>query len=128
MIALVITLVRLIRGVWTGLKDPEFRSLLFMVAILLVTGTLFYSSTEGWSKLDSLYFSLITLTTVGYGDLAPTAPVAKVFTMAYVVVGIGILLGFVSKVASNVLAERQALRQRLRGSRGGAQNDPEASR
>jgi hypothetical protein len=128
MIALIITLVRLIRSVWKGLHDPEFRSLLFLVAILLVTGVLFYANVEGWSVLDSLYFSLVTLTTVGYGDLAPTTVASKVFTMVYLVVGIGVLLGFVSKVAGNMMADRQALRRRLRPDPGSRQAEAEKSR
>jgi hypothetical protein len=38
---------------------------------------------------------------VGYGDLAPKQPASKIFTMIYILVGIGILLGFVEKVARN---------------------------
>lgn len=53
-------------------------------------------------------FSLMTLTTVGYGDFTPTTPVSKVFTMVYVVVGIGLLLAFIDKVAEQVSAPRSS--------------------
>jgi hypothetical protein len=51
--------------------DPEFRSLVFLVFLTLVGGTIFYTTVEGWSVVDAFYFSLTMLTTVGLGDLAP---------------------------------------------------------
>jgi hypothetical protein len=42
--------------------------------------------------VDALYFSVVTLTTVGYGDFAPQTDLGKLFTAVYVRLGIGILL------------------------------------
>ena len=49
--------------------------------------------------LDSLYFSVTTLTTVGYGDFFPKTDAGKMFTIFYILAGVGILLGFVNAVA-----------------------------
>lgn len=95
-----------VTAVRRGLSDPTFRALASLVVILLVGGTVFYWRVEGWSVLDSLYFSVITLTTVGYGDLAPTAALSKVFTMIYVLLGLGILVSFVSIVAGHAVDAR----------------------
>ncbi|MGB0255380.1 MAG: potassium channel family protein, partial [Flavobacteriaceae bacterium] len=51
---------------------------------------------EGWSWLDSLYFSVITLTTIGYGDFSPQTNLGKLFTMAYIIIGVALILGFVN--------------------------------
>lgn len=103
---------RFLAAIWSGLRDPEFRALLLTVAGLLGTGTWVYHRFEGWSVLDSLFFSVITLTTVGYGDLTPTQPGTKIFTMAFIIVGIGILLAFINMVAKHALAAG-SLRERL---------------
>ncbi len=86
MTSLVLVFVRFIRTLGHGLKDAEFRALLFVLAGLLVCGAIFYSrSSTGASSI--LYFSVSTLATVGYGDLHPTTPLSKVFTMVYIVLG-----------------------------------------
>ncbi len=103
---------RFFAAIWSGLRDPEFRALLLAVGGLLGSGTWVYHRFEGWSVLDSLYFSVITLTTVGYGDLSPTRPGTKIFTMVFIIVGIGILLAFINLVAKHAL-EAGSLRQRI---------------
>jgi voltage-gated potassium channel Kch len=45
--------------------------------------------------LDALYFTIITLTTVGYGDLAPQTDPGKIFTMVYIFVGLSLISGFI---------------------------------
>ena len=73
---------------------------MFVLVGLLVSGTTFYSTVEGWGVLDSLYFSVSTLATVGFGDLHPTTPLSKVFTMVYIVLGVGVFLAFITKVTA----------------------------
>lgn len=64
----------------------------------ILIGTLVYHYVEQWSWLDSLYFCVVTLATVGYGDFTPSTPFAKIFTIFYILNGIGILLLFLNKV------------------------------
>jgi voltage-gated potassium channel len=68
MIPFFVILQRFLRALWLSLKDPEFQALFFLVIVTLASGALFYFSVVGWSLLDSLYFSVITLTTAEYGD------------------------------------------------------------
>ncbi len=82
-----------------SLKDPEFRGLLLFVAAILVTGTYFYHLIEKWGWLDSFYFSVTTLTTVGYGDFSPHTDAGKIFTVIYIFLGVGVILGFINTVA-----------------------------
>jgi hypothetical protein len=62
--------------------------------------------------LDAVYFCVITLATVGYGDFAPTTPLGRLFTIFYVLLGISLFLAFVNLLARKRLlmfAERKGL-------------------
>ena len=72
-----------VQAVRAQMDDDAFRATLFLFVGLLVAGTVVYSIVEGWSPLDSLYFSVVTLATVGYGDLHPVTDLGKAFTIVY---------------------------------------------
>ena len=91
-----------LRAFWALRRDPHFASLALFAALAIVSGTGFYTLVEGLRFVDAFYFSVITLTTVGYGDFAPQTDAGKLFTAAYVLVGIGILLAFVTTVAAKI--------------------------
>ena len=102
--AFFILLFRFFRSLWHGLKDKDFRAMFLWVVLFLLLGTWFYAKVEGWNALDALYFSVITLTTIGYGDLYPHTPAGKIFTIFYIFVGLGLISGFVI-----LLAERSGI-------------------
>jgi voltage-gated potassium channel len=111
MVGLVVMLRRFLRATRDAWKSDEaFRVLLALVVSLLVSGTTFFTLVEGWSVLDSCYFSVTTLTTVGFGDPAPATAAGKIFTILYIFVGLGVIGGFI-----NVLAKHTFARQRRRG-------------
>jgi voltage-gated potassium channel Kch len=85
-----------IRNVIKKIKDHPYRSLLFATIISILTGTLFYHWVEGLRWIDAVYFSVITLTTVGYGDFSPQTDAGKIFTIFYILNGIGIIFGFIN--------------------------------
>ena len=92
---------RLLRALWRGLKDPEFQTLFLFVVFILFSGMFFYHNIEGWRYLDAFYFSVATLTTVGYGDFAPHTDLGKLFTIVYLFIGVGVILGFINVVATH---------------------------
>lgn len=100
--AIFIVLIRFFRIIRDGLKDPEFRGLFYWVLGILGLGTWFYARVEGWGVLDSLYFSVITLTTVGYGDFSPQTTAGKIFTIVYILVGLGLISGFILLLAERL--------------------------
>jgi len=72
----------------------------------LLSGTVFFTLVEGWSILDSFYFSVTTLTTVGFGDPAPATAAGKIFTILYLFVGLGVIGGFINVLAKHTFARR----------------------
>jgi voltage-gated potassium channel Kch len=97
---LIINTIRAIRALWC---EPQFKSLTRLTAIAIASGVVFYSIFEHLSPVDALYFSVTTLTTVGYGDISPHTAAGKVFTAVYVLVGMGILLAFLTRVSNQVV-------------------------
>ena len=77
MVSLMIALTRFWLAIRTAWRDPSFRLLATLTASLLVVGTWVFHKVEGWSYLDSFYFSAISLATVGYGDFTPKTPAAS---------------------------------------------------
>jgi len=75
----------------------------------LTLGILFYTHQEGWSVVDALYFSFVTLTTVGYGDLGPTTDGSKMFTAVFVFCGIGLIGGAIGILASYILDKQEQI-------------------
>ncbi|MCX6792822.1 MAG: potassium channel family protein [Candidatus Falkowbacteria bacterium] len=81
-----------------GFRNHEFQVLLSLTIFILSLGTFVYHRVENWRWLDSLYFSVTTLTTVGLGDFAPKTDFGKTFTIFYIFVGIGVILSFINAV------------------------------
>jgi len=77
-------------------RNRTYRNLSISTFLVLLNGTIVYHFVEGWKWLDSLYFSVITLTTVGYGDFSPQTNFGKIFTIIYILTGIGIIFGFIN--------------------------------
>src|SRR6056300_1018267 len=78
------------------LRDKEYRELLIATLVVISFGTVSYHYLEEWSCVDSIYFSVVTLTTVGFGDFAPQTDEGKIFTIFYIILGIGMILGFIN--------------------------------
>lgn len=79
--------------------DPAILGATRALALVVLTGTCFYALVEHWPVPESLYFSVITLTTVGYGDMYPTSLLSKMFTMLYVLIGVGLVFHIVTSIA-----------------------------
>lgn len=111
----------MLRAAWGLRRDSQFTSLALLAVIAIVSGTGFYSIVEGLRLVDALYLSVATLTTVGYGDVTPQTNAGKLFTVVYMLVGVGILLAFVTTLATKMsqTPALHALERRSGPARGG---------
>jgi voltage-gated potassium channel len=75
-----------------GLSGRARKRILFalsMLCALLATGTLGFHLLEGWSLLDSLYVTVTTIATVGYGDFHPTSAASRLFATVFMLLSVG---------------------------------------
>jgi hypothetical protein len=76
----------------------------FILMILAVSHV--YHVVESWSYLDSIYFTVVTLTTIGYGDLAPLTNAGKIVTIFASFFGIAMVFYFISVIGSYFFERR----------------------
>lgn len=82
---------------------------IFIIIFFITLGTVSFHILEDWSFAKSFYFSVATLTTVGYGDLHPTYDVSRTFAAFYILFGVGSTLASITVIATdriNVTAAR----------------------
>ncbi|XP_010241457.1 PREDICTED: two-pore potassium channel 5-like [Nelumbo nucifera] len=100
----------------TQMQEPQLesgsiiRQALFFLLVYLSLGVLIYSfnrdlfsGIETHPVVDALYFCIVTMCTIGYGDIAPLTPAAKVFACGFVLVGFGFIDILLSGLVNYVL-------------------------
>jgi voltage-gated potassium channel len=81
----------------------QIRYAVLLLLIIVITGTLGYSLIEAWPLLDSLYMTVITITTVGFGEVRELSGTGKLFTIALIIGSVGIVAYLVTLVAGVVV-------------------------
>lgn len=76
---------------------------LIAIAVILALGTLGFRLIEGWPWLDSLYTATQTVTTVGYGDLAPQTRAGRLFAIVFMIAGVGTVLYALTSIVQTVV-------------------------
>lgn len=84
----------------------NYRILIMVIAVVLAIGTFVMHGIEHMRYIDAFYFSVVSLTTVGYGDFTPKTDLGKLFVSGYLIIGIGLMAALVNNVLRSVLARR----------------------
>ncbi len=78
---------------------------LFVASLIVAIGTTGYVVLQGWSVSDALYMTVITLTTVGFKEVADLDAVGRIWTMLLAIAAVGIIFGTVGLVAEALLSD-----------------------
>src|ERR1017187_2621989 len=76
------------------MTKSQRRRILFaslIICIIIAIGTIGYVILEGYSFLEALYMTVITLSTVGYGEPKPLDSTGKVFTIILILCNLGVV-------------------------------------
>jgi voltage-gated potassium channel len=76
------------------------------LALVIVLATLVYMGLEQMDFVDALYMTVITITTVGFGEIVPLSPGGRIFTMLLIILGVGLTTTAISNAVSIILGPR----------------------
>ena len=107
--ALIRTIFYGLRDVW---RDVRVRSLLLFAFSMIGLATVTFWLLEDWTLLDAAFFSVVTISTVGYGELVPQTAAGKIFAMFYILVGLGVFVAAASAVAEALMRRQEQDRNR----------------
>jgi len=88
-----------------------------LLLAVVIGGTIFFHLVEGWSWLDAYFFTVVTLSTVGYGSLVPVTAVGKIGTTILIFVGLGIFAAAIQQLSHFTIHRRSEMRRRAREAR-----------
>ena len=88
-------------------KGFKIRYAVMALAAAIVFGTIGFHFVEGWSLADSLYVTVQTLTTVGYGDITPVHPLARAVAVLEALTGQLYLTILLARLVSLELRSRR---------------------
>jgi voltage-gated potassium channel len=89
-------------------KRTRLRRKLFTFAVafvaILAFGTVGYLVIEGWSLLESIYMTVITLSTVGFSEVRPLSPAGQGFTAALIIAGVGAVTYLFASISQHIVS------------------------
>ncbi len=100
-------------------KDEQQRNrlkvlvLLLSLALIILIGTVFFHFVEGWSWIDSYFFAVVTLSTVGYGELVPATPLGRIGTTVLIFLSLGVFAVAVQQFGHFTMKRREKHTERL---------------
>ncbi len=97
-------------------NDKLIKILLTVLGVYIAMGSVFYHVVEGWNWVDSLYFTVITLSTVGYGDFSPHTTAGKLFTIPFIFIGVGLFIAVANAFLRNRGTKMAKKRRAKKGS------------
>lgn len=94
-------------------SQRQIRTAVIALLVILPCGIFGYMLLEQMSLLDAVWMTVITLTTIGYGDIVPQSPIGRIFTLFLIVIGIGVFV-FAAQASLNILFSPELSRSRQR--------------
>ena len=91
-------------------------TILYLISTLVsivAGGTVFFHFVEGWSWLDAYFFTVVTLSTVGYGTLVPVTALGKIATTVLIFIGLIIVATIIQQLGVHTMTNRIKARRDL---------------
>ncbi len=91
------------------METPRIRLKIHLAvfSVLLLVGTIGFMLIENFSLTDAIYFSIVTMATVGYGDIHPQSEIGKFLALVIIVGGVGTFLSVVASITDLFVNRRE---------------------
>jgi len=90
----------------------RMKVLLIVIASVVIGGTAGFAALEGFSYFDAFYLTIITIATVGYGDLHPLTEAGKILAMLLILIGTGTLLALFATITETLVSSKERAERR----------------
>jgi voltage-gated potassium channel len=100
--------INIAQAIPAAFRNPNVKALMVLAGGIVTFSALVYMLLEGWSFLDAVYFCVVNMSTVGYGDFSPHTALGKIYTIFYLLTGIGIFVLTVTAIAEAIYTEFRA--------------------
>ena len=91
---------------WFFVRREDIDRIVILLFLIVFLSAIFISIAENWTLVDALWWSIVTLTTVGYGDVTPVTPVGRFVATLDMFIGIGILATLSATLASILVDQK----------------------
>ncbi|MDY6989361.1 MAG: ion channel, partial [Thermodesulfobacteriota bacterium] len=103
-------------------RTPHLAICILLFVLMILGGTMGYVVIEGWPFMDALYMTVITLSTVGFGEVRVVSTAGRLFTMALILLGVsfvfyvlGSVIQFMMEGHIRRILGRRKLQKEMRG-------------
>ncbi len=80
---------------------------LALFVVITITGTMGFMILEDLSFPEALYYNIVTMSTVGYGDIHPTTNISRLFAVLLIIMGGGTFIGVLANATEIILLKRE---------------------
>jgi len=87
-------------------SGTKLKLYLAILVFIIGVGTVVFAKLENLSLLDAFYFSIVTIATVGYGDIHPSTAIGKLVAVALIIVGVGTFLEVIAGITQIMIKRR----------------------
>ena len=94
------------KQVWKFLQRENLDRVLLVITVLIIFSSLTYSIAEQKTIIDSLWWTIVTVTTVGYGDISPVTLIGRLVAIINMIVGVGVLAILSASLASFLVSKK----------------------
>ncbi|CAM3268823.1 ion channel [Tsukamurella hominis] len=103
MLGLTLMFKRLVGAIRTSWREPAMRAAMLSLVVIVTAATIFYTLTEKWSVIDSLFYAVSVGLPMGGGALSPTLTISKIFTLVYAILVVGLFVTVGGSLARSIV-------------------------